>query len=390
MFFLRRTWWFILLAVIAIVLIGQQVFIAIPSRAQNAQTTTFDNPSIGGQRLDWCNTWRTNCGAAAAKAFCQAKGYSEAVKFAVDPSPKITKVIGDGKTCIEGVNNPGCDSFKFITCSNKSTGDSKDNILLPEEHKDALNKMSNERKLAGALGVFSSLVCFAAVPPGVNFPCLTLLRFSTIALATSDGFKLLALDPPDPNYTIIYQPLFPSLPDLPVRPGLTQAEVNAFNALFKNQLQAIGFANAAYISYNRASGAINANNAAWEQKQLRTAKQYTQKLASLLDAEPELLIKLVNVLQRNGFPTITVSLDVVRNFQSSFRTNGLPNDLIKILQQLGADRNTIERIRQSIIKQNPKTIQGKYPQDMRKQSLLDALQETAQKLKNPTSLATTS
>ncbi|MBW4636213.1 MAG: hypothetical protein KME30_31340 [Iphinoe sp. HA4291-MV1] len=135
MFFRRRIWWFVLLAVTAIALISQQVFIDIPSQAQNAQTRTFDNPSIGGQRLDRCLTWERKCGAPAAKAFCQLNKYSELVGFGVDNSPKITQVISDGRVCQEGVNHPNCDGFKWITCSNNSSNNIAEKIISSIKEK---------------------------------------------------------------------------------------------------------------------------------------------------------------------------------------------------------------------------------------------------------------
>lgn len=263
------------------------------------------------------------------------------------------------------------------------------NKLFSQETKDALKSLSSDIKTLSFGGKIAWRVCLVlAVPPtpanlAASGTCALFYRgFSAGTSLAARMFRLLALDPPDPNYTVIHQPVFPSLPDLQVQPGLTQAAVDASNAFMKNQLQAIGFADAAYISYNRASGAINASDATWKQKQLEAANQYMQELANLLDAEPELLTNLVNVLQKDGFPTITASLDDVINFQSSVETNGLPSDIIQTLQQLGADSNTIEEIRLFTIAQYPNTAQGNYPQKFIDQPLIDSLRETAQKLRN--------
>ncbi|MBO3460410.1 hypothetical protein G7B40_020065 [Aetokthonos hydrillicola Thurmond2011] len=387
MLFRRRFWWFALFAVVAIALISQQVFIAIPSQAQNPQTitVTFDNPSIGGLRLDRCLTWEHDCGVPAAKEFCHQNGYSELVSSGIDNSPTITKVIGDGRVCQEKVNHPNCDAFKFITCSNNVSSNTAKK-LFSENTKSVLQKVSSDLKTLTDGAKVARKICkvLVAIDPPAGASCGAFyLGFSTTTSLAGRAFKLLASDPPDPNYTVIQQPLFPSLPDLQVQPGLTKAAVDASNAVIKNQLQAIGFANAAYISYNRVSGAIDAGNATWRQKQLEVANQYMQEIANLLDAEPGLLTNLVNVLQSNGFRTITVSLDDVRNFQSSVASNGLPSDLIETLQQLGADRETIESIRQSVIEQDPYAIQGNYPQKLINQSLFDDLHEAARKLRNP-------
>lgn len=89
----------------------------MPSKAQNIEAETFDNPTIDGIRLDRCLNFTKNCVEPAARAFCQYKGYSNFTNLGVDSSPEITKCIGDGVVCEEGKNHPFCDSFTFIGCS---------------------------------------------------------------------------------------------------------------------------------------------------------------------------------------------------------------------------------------------------------------------------------
>jgi hypothetical protein len=76
----------------------------------------FSEPKIGGWRLDWCKFWAAQCGAPAAHAYCQAKGFSHSTGFA--PASNIgsfapTRVIGTGQVC----NGPNCDGFAWIKCS---------------------------------------------------------------------------------------------------------------------------------------------------------------------------------------------------------------------------------------------------------------------------------
>ena len=70
----------------------------------------------GGNRLDWCLTWATDCGKPAADAFCKAKGHAQgsaSFSKAVDIGDKHkTRVIGTGAVCDQKV----CDGFAQITC----------------------------------------------------------------------------------------------------------------------------------------------------------------------------------------------------------------------------------------------------------------------------------
>lgn len=77
----------------------------------------YNEPTIGGWRLDWCRLWADQCGAPAANAYCQTKGYAKTVGFALAKDIGTfapTKVIGTGQTC----SGPNCDGFAWITCAN--------------------------------------------------------------------------------------------------------------------------------------------------------------------------------------------------------------------------------------------------------------------------------
>ncbi|KQY29346.1 hypothetical protein ASD38_08295 [Caulobacter sp. Root487D2Y] len=61
--------------------------------------------------LDFCREFGTNCGQAAANAFCRA--HDELVATAFEPASRIgvTAVIADGRIC-----GPTCDGFRSIEC----------------------------------------------------------------------------------------------------------------------------------------------------------------------------------------------------------------------------------------------------------------------------------
>jgi hypothetical protein len=86
---------------------------AVPA---SAETTNFNNPMQGPNRLDWCLNWGVGCGADAANAWCAANGYSNAVNFAIANdigASSPTRLITTGAVCDQGF----CDGFQFITCT---------------------------------------------------------------------------------------------------------------------------------------------------------------------------------------------------------------------------------------------------------------------------------
>jgi hypothetical protein len=73
---------------------------------------TFLKPKYKGKRLDWCKSWATDCGEAAADAFCEYKGYDGATDFVEAVDIGNTKVISSGQVCAD----QACDGFKKISC----------------------------------------------------------------------------------------------------------------------------------------------------------------------------------------------------------------------------------------------------------------------------------
>ena len=81
-----------------------------------ADTQTFFKPKIAGNRLDWCMDWSTGCGAPAANAWCQQRGFETATSCtqATDIGAQHpTRLIGTGAVCDQGY----CDGFGQITCA---------------------------------------------------------------------------------------------------------------------------------------------------------------------------------------------------------------------------------------------------------------------------------
>lgn len=74
----------------------------------------YFNPKIGGVRLDWCRVWASQCGGPAATQFCQGKGYNLATNWKKANNIGYTRIITSGQIC----NQPGCDGFTRIRCSN--------------------------------------------------------------------------------------------------------------------------------------------------------------------------------------------------------------------------------------------------------------------------------
>ena len=75
----------------------------------------FVAPQQAGERLDYCLSDTTTCGAVPATRFCEEHGYTSATQF---PNEKITGVktryIGSST---EGCEDETCVAFIHITCA---------------------------------------------------------------------------------------------------------------------------------------------------------------------------------------------------------------------------------------------------------------------------------
>jgi hypothetical protein len=86
------------------------------SRATGSGTRLYTSPTIrtasgDDVSLDFCREFGTNCGQAAANAFCRGQGERVAVAFQPAPRTGVTAVIADGRIC-----GPTCDGFRTIEC----------------------------------------------------------------------------------------------------------------------------------------------------------------------------------------------------------------------------------------------------------------------------------
>lgn len=227
----------------------------------------------------------------------------------------------------------------------------------PPNQRFSTNTKRTFRALAAATKSFGFALtwCTLMVPPAgaiLGWPGL-------IALGIGIGFDIaLAVDPPDPNYTVIAEPEPPSVPAVNPQPGVSPEAAVALNAYLAEGVRTVGLMRAWITSVERAWGAKDAGSEAWEARQMAAAGRRAASLAQSLERSMPLLLNASAALKESGLSTPLLDLDEVRRVQGSIARDGIPEPLLSQLKQFGFTADEIEAIRYGLLSADPKALQG--------------------------------
>src|SRR5438067_2408023 len=158
--------------------------------------------------------------------------------------------------------------------------------------------------------------------------------------------------------------------------GVTQAEADAFNALFANEAAVVGIGKAALTSANRAQGAHDAGDAFWEGKQTAAVQLYAAQLGALFGGQVDLLKSLRDALAAAGF-SATASPFSILSFEQQLAFGGLPDPFLPALHEFGADADLIEQVRQLLMVQDIFASAGTIPDGLIPPQLEKAIKDFA-------------
>ena len=258
-----------------------------------------------------------------------------------------------------------------------------------DEQKNAIATAAADLEINGAASLLVAALCLTIPDVTISKICALIAGISgaTVKLLSALLARL-ALDPHDPNFMEVAQPVTPTLSGQPFTTAdeLTQEEADALNALIENLEEAIGLTRAILTAVDRAGGAFEAGDTFSETQQVLAARQFASQLAELLDAQPGLFVDLQSAIEATGLQ-LSFSLSDVQDFQAVLSLDGLPPDVVQILTELDADSTTQEEILQSLIADDPSLIAalggGSFPEMLTDPTVITALQEAALALAIP-------
>jgi hypothetical protein len=266
--------------------------------------------------------------------------------------------------------------------------------MPPTEPQNVQKRVKDKTGLiAGAtastvMSVVVTLVGTTACAETVGIACpLAYRAISGTWALTAAGLGLLAKDPPDPNFTVIAQPITISLPQQPfaLETGWSQQEVDAVNVLLDNLQQSLALQKAIFISLNRADGALLARDAYWEGKQVEAAQGYFAQLRQLVDEQPKLLNDLVIAIRDRNIE-ITLDEASILEYQSGLIISGFSQQELDILLDLDADAVYINEARLAIALNNSSTTvalgESKFPDVLVDPTIISQLESASVSLGN--------
>ena len=223
---------------------------------------------------------------------------------------------------------------------------------------DALDKAGDGLDVGAGIGAAVATACAASIIGG---PICTLPVgiVSAIAVLAGVSLNVLAKDPSDPNFMVIATPVIPSIPMVTSSGTITQAEANAFNALFTNEIDIAAYTTALTTSLNRAQGAADAGNTNWLNQQLNAVATYKTALIGFLNSEIGFKSTLAQLLAADpNFSSFMLTSAQALQAESLISTSGLPASITSVLNSLGVDSATQTTITNLFIVQNVTTEAG--------------------------------
>ncbi|WP_242356059.1 MULTISPECIES: fibronectin type III domain-containing protein [Anaeromyxobacter] len=173
-----------------------------------------------------------------------------------------------------------------------------------------------------------------------RFPALETVFATESAAMTGMAMwrSRLARDPPDDNYTVIADPVFPQLSPFIETPGVSKAVAEATNAWLANMGTEAGYIGALIAAINRSQGAADGGSRYWEQQQLSAAAQYAVEAATALARDAELRAAVATALYESGYQDVVIDQASVEDAQFNLwlRLNNLDPAQLSVLQSFSA------------------------------------------------------
>jgi choice-of-anchor C domain-containing protein len=159
----------------------------------------------------------------------------------------------------------------------------------------------------------------------------------------ADRLHKIALDPPDPNFTVLPTAAAISPPPIAVGTGVSAAAVNALNDLLRLLADSSAQAHAAVTAIERSQGARLAADQEWEKNQALAAADFIKTLATKQSGVPAAAQAAAAALQAGGFPDPNITAVKRATAVGKYITSG-PSNADWLRQQAGHTDEDLQEI----------------------------------------------
>jgi hypothetical protein len=313
----------------------------------------------------------------------QAYGQPRAMRFVA---------TADGESFSGFIQEFDNDESASVTVTVNSTAQ----LLLSQQTKDLLDKVAASETVLATGSATAGTKCLAAVCNAFD------TTFSSTAWLSSVVAAQLALDAadftPDPNYKVVQQPVFQPPAEIPAQDGLTQTQADLTNLTLASLQRLTDLGQAIKVTQDRVQSAVDAgDDAAALQQQFALQAQmnaYSKTVELVSNLQKEMADALEMVVRNIGGLRITsaaaaqattqdflfrqtITSDDVFSFEIGVATNGLPDEIVATLTQIGASGEEINTIQQLAMVQDTQTAAGEYPARIGDSALADDLRALA-------------
>lgn len=206
------------------------------------------------------------------------------------------------------------------------------------EHAKGLARYAS---VAFALGARS-----AALLGGVPEPAEPAVDALAVELKVEGRMMAVSsMDPPDPHFTSVAQPVRPAFPSLAAGSGVPPALTRAANGFAQHQATTIAVLDALRHSIERAQGAARAGALLAEARQLRAAAAYSRRAGRAVHSLPADLAALARALAAAG---PTPSAAQLRAARQRVASHGLSADVLAALAKLGSSKAEVRALRKAV------------------------------------------
>lgn len=208
---------------------------------------------------------------------------------------------------------------------------------------------------AGSFAVGKTVGPGAASPYGIPKAIVTYI-IGFVVKIWEFCIDAIAGDPPRSDYTVLARPEPGTFPPVQAGPGVSERRAKAVNEFLAAAVDLTAKMRAARFSVERYSGAMQAGDEEWAEKQLENAVKYERESGLVMLVVAHRLEALTRLAQSEGVPDLEISPQLIDSYRNSLRQEGFSSEELEACRALNLTAEEIEEMKNGILSEE--TMEG--------------------------------